>query len=519
METQPVVAGRFRIEGRLGEGASAVIYAARDLVLEREVALKIPRLALGAEPGAAERIAQEARAAARLHDPHIVTVYDVVEDDGRPVIVMERVAGRSLAHILSERGKLPFAQALTIGEGVALALAHAHAAGIIHRDVKPSNVLVADGDAKLTDFGVARALALEQARLTQTGMIVGSVHYLAPELVAGGEPSPASDLYALGAVMYQMVSGKPPFGGEDPVAIALAHGRDPVPSTAELEGVPPEFARLLERLLAKNPAERPVDAKSVAEEFATWRAALTATDPLFAPTVTMAAPAAPAPAPRDRIAPPALALTALVARLEPALARLRPAIAQAWERRPEIRVPDDVRMAALAAVLVIGFAGAIALIAHGRREVVVPDAHRNLAAAAASAEQLGLHVRKVPVASRTVPAGALVRQEPAAGAHVAPGSEVRFVVSSGIPLVAVPNIRGRDLSEAAITISHSRLQLAGRPVYSNDVPANHIVSQSPAPGARVRERTWVVVRISSGPPPYTPPDYGGGGNGDGGDGN
>lgn len=511
METQPVVAGRFRIEGRLGEGASAVIYAARDLVLEREVALKIPRLALGAEPGASERIAQEARAAARLHDAHIVTVYDVVEDDGRPVIVMEQVAGRSLAHILRERGTLPFAEALAIGESVALALAHAHAAGIIHRDVKPSNILVADdGTAKLTDFGVARALALEQARVTQTGMIVGSVHYLAPELVAGGEPSPASDLYALGAVMYQTVTGKPPFTGEDAVAIALAHGRDPIPSAAHLKGVPAEFAQLLERLLAKNPSERPIDAKSVAEEFATWRAAQAATDPLFAPTVTMAPPAArptrrARPQPKKRKDRIGSMLVALGTGLVPA----QRALAHAWGRRPRIQLSREVPAAAFVTVVILGLIAANVLLANRERVVVVPDARAGLPAAAARAEQLGLHVSKVPLASRTVPSGALIRQEPPAGARVAPGSEVRFLVSSGIPLVAVPNIRGRDLSEAAILVSRSHLQLAGRPVYSN-VPANHIVTQSPAPGARVRERSWVIVRISSGPPPYS-------GNGDGGD--
>ncbi|HEV8022085.1 MAG TPA: protein kinase [Candidatus Lustribacter sp.] len=296
-----IIGERYRIESVLGEGASALVYAAHDKQLDRSVALKIPRLPLGSEAGAGERIVQEVRIAARLHDWHIVTIFDVIEIQHRPIIVMERVRGKSLAAVLRERGALPVPEAVTIGEGIARALAAAHAAGIVHRDVKPSNVLLPEGGGvKLTDFGVARALAEEQAKLTQTGMVVGSVFYIAPELMAGGDAAPAVDLYALGAVMYQMVAGEPPFTGSDPLTIALAHATRPVPSLRGFPEVPPALAQLIERLLAKSPAERPAGAAAVADELSTWSASLAATDPLAAPTVVMAARAAP----RRKTAPP-----------------------------------------------------------------------------------------------------------------------------------------------------------------------------------------------------------------------
>lgn len=441
----------------LGEGASAVVYAAHDVLLDRPVALKIPRLPLGAEAGAAERIAQEVRTAARLHDWHIVTIFDVVEDYRRPMIVMERVNGRTLAALLRERGSLPLAEAVAIGEQIARALAAAHAGGIIHRDVKPSNVLVSDaGAVKLTDFGIARALANEQARLTQTGMIVGSVFYLAPELMAGAEPTPAVDLYALGAITYQMLCGAPPFGGSDPVTIALAHATQPVPSVRGIPGIPLALARLIEKLLAKTPADRPADAGGVADEFAACAAALAATDPLTAPTVTVASPA-----PRRRT-------NGLRRRL----------------------------VAPLALVACIGLV-AIARVAWPH-DVVVPSVSGAADAAEKRLTTAGLRVARVTASSESAPNGAVIRQDPLPGAHLSPGSAVRLYVSTGLPVVTVPNVLGRDATAAAAAVRATGLQLATTSRVSDD-PADTIVQQVPAGGAQLREHQTIVAVVSTGP--------------------
>jgi len=457
------IADRYRVEGVLGEGASAVVYAAHDQLLDRPVALKIPRLPLGSDDGAGERIAGEVRAAARLHDWHIVTIFDIIEDRGHPIIVMERVNGESLADLLRRRGTLPLAEVVAISEGIARALAAAHTAGIVHRDVKPSNVLLTDdGGVKLADFGVARALANEQARLTQTGMVVGSVFYLAPELMAGRPPSPAVDLYALGAVTYQMLRGEPPFTGIDPLTIALAHATQPVPSLRDVPGIPLAFAQLLERLLAKEPAERPADAGTVADEFATWSAALAATDPLAAPTVTIA---------RERKAPPPSG---------PAAGR-----------------PRRARFSLLLAILACACLTAVAR-AVWPHDVVVPSVSGNADAAEHRLTELGLRVGRVSAASRTIPSGSVIGEDPQPGTHLAPGSSVRLSVSTGLPFVAVPNIVGRDASTAAATIRAAGLHLVTQ-LQPSVYPPNTVIEQTPAVGASLRANAAVIAVVSSGP--------------------
>ena len=486
MKTQRTIAGRFRIEGRLGEGATAVVYAAHDIVLGREVALKVPRFPLAAEPDAIRRVTDEAANAARLQDPHIVTIYDVVEDDGNPVVVMERVDGKSLAQLLHERRALPLPEALAIGEGIARALAQAHRAGIIHRDVKPSNVLISDaGEVKLTDFGIARALASEQARLTQTGMIVGSVSYLAPEIVRGEAPTPAADVYALGIVMYQMLRGEAPFSGSDPFAIALAHTSQPVPSLRDVPGIPRQLSTLLEKMLAKDPRERTDDAQTIAEQFASWRATPPAADPLFAPTVTIVRPAA---APRSKRARSFSLPRFRLPHLRLAPVRLAPLL------------PVALSALLLAALLAIVFA------ATRPRDVAVPNLSGDAAAATLRAQKVGLHVNRLLAASRTVPSGGVIQQDPASGARVAPGSTVRLTVSSGPPLVTVPLIVGHDLMDATAIVAQKGLRLVGRPQYS-DEPPNTIIAQSPAEGTTLRENGFVQAVISSGPDPNAGTDF------------
>lgn len=225
-----VVAGRYRLVERLGAGAMGVVWRAFDERLHRVVAVKLLVVPPGADAGeAAARAAREARIAARLHHPNAVTVHDVVTDGGVPVLVMEHVAGRSLSGVV-----LPVADAARVGAQVASALAAAHAAGIVHRDVKPGNVLLTeDGTAKITDFGIARAFG--DVTVTRTGVLAGTPAFLAPEVARGGSPGPASDVFALGATLYALVEGRPPFGdGDNAIALlhAVAAGHFPPPTRA-----------------------------------------------------------------------------------------------------------------------------------------------------------------------------------------------------------------------------------------------------------------------------------------------
>ncbi|MEU7525941.1 serine/threonine-protein kinase [Saccharothrix sp. NPDC042600] len=249
-----VVAGRYRLVERLGAGAMGVVWRAFDERLHREVAVKLLVVPPGADAGeAVARAAREARIAARLHHPNAVTVHDVVTDGGVPVLVMEHVAGRSLSGVV-----LPVADAARVGAQVASALAAAHAAGVVHRDVKPGNVLLTgDGTAKITDFGIARAFG--DVTVTRTGVLAGTPAFLAPEVARGGSPGPASDVFALGATLYALVEGRPPFGdGDNAIALlhAVAAGHFPPPTRAGA------LTPVLLDLMRTDPATRPTMAEA-----------------------------------------------------------------------------------------------------------------------------------------------------------------------------------------------------------------------------------------------------------------
>ncbi|MEV8442402.1 protein kinase [Actinosynnema sp. NPDC051121] len=253
MDVGRSVAGRYRLRRRVGAGAMGVVWQAFDERLDRVVALKQLVVPEGADPVAAVgRAAREGRIAARLQHPNAVTVHDVVEHDGKPVLVMEYLSARTLADRIAQ-GPLPVAQVTAIGAQIAGALAAAHAAGIVHRDVKPGNVLLTeDGTAKITDFGIARAAG--DVTVTRTGLLAGTPAFLSPEVARGAEPGPASDVFALGATLYAAVEGRPPFGdGDNAIALlhAVAAGRFPAPAQAG------PLTDLLMDLLRTDPATRP----------------------------------------------------------------------------------------------------------------------------------------------------------------------------------------------------------------------------------------------------------------------
>ncbi|WP_166354766.1 serine/threonine-protein kinase [Phytoactinopolyspora limicola] len=260
-----VLADRYELGEPLGSGGMARVVAAYDHVLHRDVAIKLIHDAFAGDAISRERMLREARAAASLHHHNTVAVFDAGETDGRPFIVMERVVGRSLADRLRDEGPLSVAETIAIADAVLSALSAAHTRRLVHRDVKPSNILLPDaGGVKLADFGIAKALAETSAGLTSTGQLLGTPRYLAPEQIAGRPASPASDLYSLGVVLYQCLTGEPPFTADTPLAEALAHQREPVPSVSDdAPHAPVAVARAIERAMAKEPEGRFVDAATM----------------------------------------------------------------------------------------------------------------------------------------------------------------------------------------------------------------------------------------------------------------
>ena len=254
--TPTLLGDRYRLGERIAAGGMGAVYRAVDETLGRQVAVKVLRRELADDPTFLERFRREARAAAGLSHPGVAGVYDYGELGGQPFIVMELVEGETLAERLAARGRLPWREAFAIGEQVAAALAAAHAHGLVHRDVKPANILLSrDGRAKVTDFGIAQAA--QTVTLTRTGMVLGSANYVAPEQAKGGHVGPAADLYSLGCVLFEAVTGETPYRGGNAVAIATQHVSAPVPDPREqAQDLPPEAAALITRALQKHPAGR-----------------------------------------------------------------------------------------------------------------------------------------------------------------------------------------------------------------------------------------------------------------------
>jgi eukaryotic-like serine/threonine-protein kinase len=259
-----VLDDRYELGAPLGSGGMAEVVEGFDRNLGRRVAVKFLKTDLP-DPRARERFEREARTAASFTHPNAVTVYDVGDDGQRPYIVMELVEGRTLADLLAEQGPLPPDEAARVTDEVLAALGAAHARGLVHRDVKPGNVLLTrDGSVKLADFGIAKAASDATAGLTATGQVMGTPKYLSPEQAAGLGATPRSDLYSTGVVLYEMLAGEPPFTGDTPVVLALAHQQAPVPPLSDRRaGVPHALLATVDRALEKDPAARYPDATAM----------------------------------------------------------------------------------------------------------------------------------------------------------------------------------------------------------------------------------------------------------------
>ncbi|WP_150243833.1 serine/threonine-protein kinase [Nocardiopsis quinghaiensis] len=266
--TGTVLSDRYRLEEQVGSGGMGTVWKAADTLLNRPVAVKLLHLAQMAEPTARERFRTEGRITAGLSHPGIAQVYDYGEEGGRAFLIMELVVGEPLSQVLREKGRLSPDQTLDFVCQAAQALAAAHARGVVHRDIKPGNLLVtADGQLKLTDFGIARGDM--SVTLTQTGMVMGTAQYISPEQASGRPASSSSDLYALGVVAYECLAGTPPFTGDTPVALALAHTREDPPELPD--HIPADVDHLVSSLLLKDPGERPASASEVAHMAAVIR--------------------------------------------------------------------------------------------------------------------------------------------------------------------------------------------------------------------------------------------------------
>ncbi|HXH96405.1 MAG TPA: serine/threonine-protein kinase, partial [Gaiellaceae bacterium] len=262
-----VISGRYELEELLGSGGMSSVFLARDRLLDRHVALKVLHARYSDDDEHVARFRREARTVARLSHPHIVTVIDRGVDEGRQFIVFEYVQGENLKELVRRSGPLPAQRAVALGLAVAEGLAFAHAQGLVHRDVKPQNILLnEEGEVKVTDFGIARSLDVDRG-LTQAGTVLGTSEYISPEQASGGVVTPATDVYSLGVVLWELLTGVVPFSGDSFMAVALRHVNEQPPRLLDVRpDAPPRLAAAVDRALAKSPADRLPSMQAFAQE-------------------------------------------------------------------------------------------------------------------------------------------------------------------------------------------------------------------------------------------------------------
>jgi serine/threonine-protein kinase len=488
--------GRYHITQRIASGGMGEVYLARDAVLAREVAIKVLHRSLASDQGFVERFRREARAAATLNHPNIVTVFDWGAVDGVYYMVMEYVHGRSVREVLNARGPLEPGQAAAVLDQTLAALEHAHAKGIVHRDLKPENILITtDGVVKLTDLGLARAFA--DAKNTRAGAVTGTVQYLAPEQIRGEPADPRSDLYSLGIVAYELLTDRLPFTGETPMAVAYKHLSDRVPAaSATVEGVPEEFDAFIASATDPVRELRPESAGSMRADLASFTASLPK-----ARTLASLANDVPRLVP-DPLAPEDAATVAAAAGpLTDALGTNTQTIPQAPKRRRGRRV-----------LLWLVALATIAAAAYGVWTYLVPHSHpvpsvvgMSVNKATDQLHDLGFTVVVADGEFDMQPAGTVLRVDPPEGTTLEEGSTVTVVPSNGPPPVVVPTVTGLSLDKAVAKLEAARLAKGEvREVYDDEVPEGDVVRQSPADG-KAPQGSGVDLWVSRGHAPVPVP--------------
>jgi eukaryotic-like serine/threonine-protein kinase len=559
--------GRYAVEAFIAHGGMASVYLATDTRLDRRVAVKVMHAHLSDDPETVARFEREARAAARLSHPDVVAVYDQGSDAGRAFLVMEFVPGANLRQVVRERGKLSPSEALAVMDHVLAALAAAHTAGLVHRDVKPENVLVtADGRVKVADFGLARAVS--GSTVTTTGsVLLGTAAYLAPEQFEHGTADARSDVYSAGVLLFELLTGTTPFQADSAYALLSRHANEDIPApSTRAAGIPPQVDALVTWATSRDPRQRPADAGELHASLIDVRDRLGLHGGVPALPVTLTTrlsdkggahtsdltqaviggrpPGGPPPkspkaprSPKARRRRRGLFITAIIAVIV-VLAGVAGWWFAAGRYTTVPKVFNETRGAAAAELKAAGLhprwlppvhdakitAGKVVSesptgrIVHGGTvslrlssgpvtHEIPPLRGESVSDATAALSKLQIHVTKTLQRFSTVTSGNVVATQPAAGETVNAGSGVTLVVSKGQQMVVVPPDTNMTTADARTALSHAHFLVSVvRQVYSNHFAAGIVISSDPAAGASAVKGSTVNLTVSRGPRLFPVPD-------------
>lgn len=504
--------GRYLILGNIGSGGMANVFLARDLILDREVAIKVLRYDFLNDQSAIRRFQREMLASTELVHPNIVTVYDAGQEGETQFLVMEYVKGMDLKRYIQTQYPIPYGRIVDIMQQILSAVALAHQHRIIHRDLKPQNILIDEsGTVKITDFGIA--VALSGTSITQTNSMLGSVHYLSPEQARGSMATNQSDIYAIGIILYEMLTGKVPFDGESAVTIALKHFQEELPSVRLYDRhVPQSLENVVLKATAKDPIDRYQSAEEMSADLATaldpsrlnepaWHPANHVEETKVLPNLTEQMPTV---APVEKI---------VTKPEKEAEEKPVPSKKKAKEQKPKSK--KKLLFLGIAAVLVIGIAAiAFSVLGGGKNEISVPDvSNLSESAARSKLQEAGLKAARQTeeITSDKIPEGKVVKTNPEAKAIVQKGREVVLYISTGghkIKMKDYTDMEYKEAVEALVKLDFKESKIKKKEEYSDTVEKGKIISQTPEANSEVTpDKTTVKFVVSKGAKPIKISDY------------